>query len=633
MDKSTGTITPSIHNTDIQQYHNKLPDFKIDHSHAKLTLCEQRALSKGIANNIRILYLEDLHQQHSGNPAHIQDELDKIRVQDHKDELWPLKYWKEYRIPWQRIATHHMQGRTASECEIFWKSHHCTDNPSINRSTKWSKQENAKLVQMVQQNDEKDWIAIAQQHGCNRTALQCAQQWMTKLKPRDKVNRKWTPKEDNLLRDLVYEHGKNNFVFISTHFDNRTALNCSSRWLKSTAPYLRSGPWRTTEDIQCVLSHNAYLPKDQPIIREHTFRELAHEARSSASDDNTNDKKATKKATKKPKKRKRKKKRGTQKHGVWVLIGRQVTYRNDVKARERYMNVLHPDIDIHTRWTDEEDQRLIKYHEEHGEQWALIAKKLGTHRTDCYCRQRIRALKHKAERALLPRKRRRRSPNRKRKRKEEEMIIDGSPTQKKAKMAGERMDHVLTRRMTTRSKAKAPVILDLPETHEFAEHVQTQHTRTKKKRTTYAPRYLENPLTHTPFVGGKPNRFIVNHPPANDVRRYVVPPKPCETRNYGMLSMNHNAIDAFIETNTNAHTMSIPPPLLPMPPNLITYNTSSNDNRFQIKFPSPSSTPRGCNGNNNDALSSKHYNRATLPQMAKTKHGEMNTQMGSAATK
>eukprot|EP01084_Bolivina_argentea_P166631 289259_1 len=65
MDKSTGTITPSIHNTDIQQYHNKLPDFKIDHSHAKLTLCEQRALSKGIANNIRILYLEDLHQQHS----------------------------------------------------------------------------------------------------------------------------------------------------------------------------------------------------------------------------------------------------------------------------------------------------------------------------------------------------------------------------------------------------------------------------------------------------------------------------------------------------------------------------------------------------------------------------------------
>ena len=85
--------------------------------------------------------------------------------------------------------------------------------------------------------------------------------------------------------------------------------------------------------------------------------------------------------------------RRVSKHGVWVLIGRQIRFRNDVKARERYMNVLNPDIDIDSSWTPQEDADLLNYHEELGDKWALIARKLGTNRTDCYCRQRVKQLR------------------------------------------------------------------------------------------------------------------------------------------------------------------------------------------------------------------------------------------------
>merc|ERR1712079_637862 len=85
------------------------------------------------------------------------------------------------------------------------------------------------------------------------------------------------------------------------------------------------------------------------------------------------------------------------KHGVWVLIGRQIRFRNDVKARERYMNVLNPDIDIDSKWTPEEDAALMKLVKEFGDKWAMISRKLGTNRTDCYCRQRVKQLRRKEE--------------------------------------------------------------------------------------------------------------------------------------------------------------------------------------------------------------------------------------------
>lgn len=57
-----------------------------------------------------------------------------------------------------------MQGRTASECKVFWHGHTCPNNPSINRSKTWKTAENKKLRECVERNKSKNWMKIAKEH-------------------------------------------------------------------------------------------------------------------------------------------------------------------------------------------------------------------------------------------------------------------------------------------------------------------------------------------------------------------------------------------------------------------------------------------------------------------------------------
>ena len=57
-----------------------------------------------------------------------------------------------------------MQGRTASECAVFWHGHSCPDNPSINRTKTWKLGENKRLKECVEKSEERDWVTIAKQH-------------------------------------------------------------------------------------------------------------------------------------------------------------------------------------------------------------------------------------------------------------------------------------------------------------------------------------------------------------------------------------------------------------------------------------------------------------------------------------
>ena len=167
-------------------------------------MTEQRQLSKAIANGVRLSYLKALHQKWRNDTRRLQDELDDVRKKDAANLLWPLAHWQEYPIAWKRIAKEHvcpinavricadlrlaqMQGRSGDECRHFWSGHSCIDNPSINRSKTWSKAETKSLKEAVESHEERDWSAIAKQHKCRRTPLQCAQRWMQKVKPRDKV--------------------------------------------------------------------------------------------------------------------------------------------------------------------------------------------------------------------------------------------------------------------------------------------------------------------------------------------------------------------------------------------------------------------------------------------------------------
>jgi Myb-like DNA-binding domain len=54
---------------------------------------------------------------------------------------------------------------------------------------------------------------------------------------------KWTPEEDEILRNAVQQHGGKNWKKISDCLDGRTDVQCLHRWQKVLRPGLVKGPW------------------------------------------------------------------------------------------------------------------------------------------------------------------------------------------------------------------------------------------------------------------------------------------------------------------------------------------------------------------------------------------------------
>ncbi len=132
---------------------------------------------------------------------------------------------------------------------------------------------------------------------------------------------KWTEEEDDLLRRAVREHGGKNWKKIAGCLPGRSDVQCLHRWQKVLRPGLVKGPWTTEED--------------------ETVARLVHL-------------------------------HGTKK---WSQIARQLNGRLGKQCRERWYNHLDPNINK-SEWTEQEDQTLIMAHEELGNRWAEIAKRL-----------------------------------------------------------------------------------------------------------------------------------------------------------------------------------------------------------------------------------------------------------------
>ena len=132
---------------------------------------------------------------------------------------------------------------------------------------------------------------------------------------------KWTEEEDELLRIAVKEFGGKNWKKIAVRLEGRTDVQCLHRWQKVLRPGLVKGPWTPEEDSIVT-----------DLVKKH----------------------------------------GTKK---WSHIARQLNGRLGKQCRERWYNHLDPSIKK-SDWTNEEDQALIRAHEELGNRWAEIAKRL-----------------------------------------------------------------------------------------------------------------------------------------------------------------------------------------------------------------------------------------------------------------
>ncbi|KAJ2351193.1 hypothetical protein GGF43_004101, partial [Coemansia sp. RSA 2618] len=244
-------------------------------------------------------------------------------------------------LDWKYISKNFVPQHKSVECAIQWATQ---DHPIINRAP-WTKKEEKALGAVVASHSGRDWVTIAKELDTQRTASQCFQVYQRKLNP-DMSRSKWTPEEDRVLTEAVMTYGEGDWQAVAACLDNRTGQQVLHRWCKSINPAIRSGRWDRDEDVALLAAVRLY---------------------------------------------------GV---GQWTKIAKHVPGRTDVKCRERYMNVLTPDVN-NSQWTADEDDRLIAIVSRVGiGKWSYVADLLGG-RTDNQCWRHWRSL-HKKGKAPDP---------------------------------------------------------------------------------------------------------------------------------------------------------------------------------------------------------------------------------------
>eukprot|EP01133_Synstelium_polycarpum_P006681 gene6681-7767_t len=115
----------------------------------------------------------------------------------------------------------------------------------IRRSpNKWTKEENKRLFELVNQYGEKKWKRISAEMGGQKTGAQCAQHWKRVLSP-DIRKGPWDEDEEELLLRLVNQHGSS-WKKIAKRICKRTDIQCRYQYLKALQS--REVVWIAKED-------------------------------------------------------------------------------------------------------------------------------------------------------------------------------------------------------------------------------------------------------------------------------------------------------------------------------------------------------------------------------------------------
>lgn len=132
-----------------------------------------------------------------------------------------------------------------------------------------------------------------------------------------KIQKKWSKEEDLLLLELTKKYNSKCWKKISSNFEDKSPLQCFSRY-KRIRPGIIKGSWTKEED--------------EKIIK---MVEL---------------------------------------HGKsWSKISKSLITRNGKQIRDRYINILDPDIKK-GKFTVEEDLKLLSLYRKLGTKWATISK-------------------------------------------------------------------------------------------------------------------------------------------------------------------------------------------------------------------------------------------------------------------
>lgn len=124
------------------------------------------------------------------------------------------------------------------------------------RSSHWTPEEDEILRQAVQQFKGKSWKKIAE---CfkDRSDVQCLHRWQKVLDP-ELVKGSWSKEEDDKLIGLVNTHGPKKWSTIAQELAGRIGKQCRERWHNHLNPAINKEAWTQEEELTLIRAHEAH---------------------------------------------------------------------------------------------------------------------------------------------------------------------------------------------------------------------------------------------------------------------------------------------------------------------------------------------------------------------------------------
>lgn len=85
---------------------------------------------------------------------------------------------------------------------------------------------------------------------------------------KNKVNCRFSAKEDKKLTDLIHKYGENDWKLIASYMPGRNKRQCKDRWTRYLSPNVNNGPW-TPEEEELLLQLVAQLNHKWTQIAKH----------------------------------------------------------------------------------------------------------------------------------------------------------------------------------------------------------------------------------------------------------------------------------------------------------------------------------------------------------------------------
>ncbi|CAG2117823.1 unnamed protein product, partial [Medioppia subpectinata] len=125
----------------------------------------------------------------------------------------------------------------------------------VNRG-KWTKEEDDRLKTYVDTFGEHDWQTIAG-HFVDRTDIQCQQRWDKVVNPK-LIKGPWTRQEDEKVVELVDKYGPKKWTLIAKQLDGRIGKQCRERWHNHLNPEIIKTAWTDTEEMTIIKAHQQW---------------------------------------------------------------------------------------------------------------------------------------------------------------------------------------------------------------------------------------------------------------------------------------------------------------------------------------------------------------------------------------